>query len=62
MVVAEFQPEFHLEFQREFQTEFQPEFLQPELQRVPLVCGRHRGAKLLGDALLSLRLMSIGCS
>ncbi len=34
---------------------------QPEFQRVLLECGRLR-AKLLGDALLSLTMMSIGCS
>jgi hypothetical protein len=40
--------------------EFQPEF-QPEFQRVLLECGRLT-AKLLGDDLLSLRMISIGCS
>ena len=45
MVVAEFQ----------LQPEFQPEF-QPECQNVLLECGGLR-AKLLGDALLSLRLI-----
>ena len=52
MVVAEFQPEFQPENQPEFQAEF---------HRVLLKCGRLT-AKLLGDALLSLRMMSIGCS
>ena len=55
------QPEFQHEFQPEFQRVLQPEF-QPEFQRrVLLACDRLR-AKILGDALLSLRMMSIGCS
>jgi hypothetical protein len=38
---------------------FQPGF-QPEFHRVLLECVRLARAKLLGDALLSLRMISIG--